>query len=552
MVKGLVGPMGFLKWGVIAYALYHGMRFLMVVRLYLVNGYRDPTLRPITPRQLDPGMLELLSSLDEPLAAAGFRHLGFTASTILLTSYDKPVPCSVFVSESLPAYAFVRPSSSPQYSAPAELQLQTYLESGISVVTFNMPIAVAFSPPDWRPGGVADAPLATLVDAHQIRVATETPQAVPSQHAGLDDALERERASLKGLRESLRNRGWTSPTSDGVVDRFTVLGAFGLARDSRRAIGGRLKSTNPVRPTPTDTDRRLRVEADMRAVLAAAENPQPIPGTPWPLIIVAAATAVVSWVAAGLLFDFYYAMLVLAILALHEGGHAVAMRLLGYRDVHIFFVPLLGAMTLGRPATASVRDRMLVLLAGPLPGLWLGLILAMVGKVYYPTFLLRAAPLLLLLLNGANLLPFTPLDGGRVLETLTRPESVARIVVHVVSAVAILTAGLYFRDPIVIGLGAALLATLPQQWRTWQLRRAVAAMAPDKTDFRAVARTTLEIITLNPRYASWKPGTRVATARAFGRSFAEPEATADDRVWGAIAYASAWIPLGAWFLLRAS
>jgi len=146
----------FLKWGVIAYALYHGMRFLMVMRLYLVNGYSDPTLRPITPRQLDPGMRELLSSLDEPLAAAGFRHLGFTASTILLTSYDKPVPCSVFVSESLPAYAFVRPSSSPQYSAPAELQLQTYLESGISVVTFNMPIAVAFSPPDWRLGGVAD------------------------------------------------------------------------------------------------------------------------------------------------------------------------------------------------------------------------------------------------------------------------------------------------------------------------------------------------------------------------------------------------------------
>jgi hypothetical protein len=181
----------------------------------------------------------------------------------------------------------------------------------------------------------------------------------------------------------------------------------------------------------------------------------------------------------------------------------------------------------------------------------LGLLLAVVGKVYDHTFLLRVTPMLLLLLNGANLLPFTPLDGGRVLEILTRPESVARIVVHIVSGLAILAAGLYFRDPIVIGLGAALLAMLPQQWRIWQLRRAVAATAPDKTDFRAVARTTLEIITREPRYASWKPGTRVATARAFGRSFAEAEATADDRAWGAIAYVSAWIPIGAWFALRA-
>lgn len=551
MAEGLVGPIGFLKWGVIAYAVYQGMRFLMVLCLYLVNGYRDPTLRVITSRQLDPGMLELLGSLDEPLAAAGFRHLGFTEGTILLSSYDKPVPCSVFVNDTLPAYAFVRASASPRYSAPAELQLQTYLESGVSIVTFNMPIAVAFLPPDWRLGGVGDASVAALVEVHQSRIATEAPQTAPARHTGLEDVLERGRATLKVMRETLRKRGWTSPTSDDGLDRFTLLGAFGLARDSRRAIGARLRGTSALPQTPTDTGRRLRVEADMRGVLALAENPQPIPGTPWPLIIVATATAVVSWGAAGLLFDFYYATLLLGILAFHEGGHAVAMRLLGYRDVHIFFVPLLGALTLGRPANTSIRDRILVLLAGPLPGLWLGLLLAVVGKVYDHTFLLRVTPMLLLLLNGANLLPFTPLDGGRVLEILTRPESVARMVVHIVSGLAILAAGLYFRDPIVIGLGAALLAMLPQQWRIWQLRRAVAATAPDKTDFRAVARTTLEIITREPRYASWKPGTRVATARAFGRSFAEAEATADDRAWGAIAYVSAWIPIGAWFALRA-
>jgi Zn-dependent protease len=544
--------MGLLKWAVILYAVYQGMRYLMVLRVFLVNGFRHLKLCSITERQLDPGMRELLTSLDESLAAAGFRHLGFMEGSIILTSYDKGVPCSVFVNDTLPAYAFVRPSNGARYSSPVELQIQTSLESGLSIATYNVLVRTALIPPDLHVGAVADAPVDFLVKTHQQRLALESPRTAAVQHAGLEDAIEREMASFQGLRESLRKQGWITATSNESVDRFTVSGAFNLARDFRRAIGARMQGASPVPSTPpTDTERRLRVEADMRGVLAEADNPQPVPGTPWPLILVAVATAVVSWVAAGVLFDFYYATLVLAIIAFHEAGHAIAMRLLGYRDVHVFFVPLLGALTLGRPATPSIRDRMLVLLAGPVPGLWLGLILELVEKLYYHALLLRAASLLLLLLNGLNLLPFTPLDGGRVLELLTRPESVWRIAVHVVSAAAILTAGLYFHDPIVIGLGAGLLAMLPQQWRTWHLRGEVSARAPDKSDFRVVARTTLEIITTNPRYASWQAATRVTTARAFGRSFADPVATAEDHVWGVIAYVSAWIPIGTWFLLRA-
>ena len=550
-MESLVSPMVVLKWAVFAYILFRGMRYLMVVRLFLMYAYREALVTPITSQQLDPGALELLTSRDVSLAAAGFRHLGFAQTTPILTHYDKALPFSVFVSDGIPAYAIVRLRQIPDYPTLTELHLQTTLESGIDVATFNVPIVRTFIPPDMRVGAVSRVSLATLVELHQRRIVTEGAESLPIQHRSFEDALNRLQASLNGMRAHCRERGWTVATADSSLDRFTLPGAFVLARNSLRFIGGPQKGAKASPPMPTEADRWLRVEADMLALQAESENPQPVPGTPWPLIAAAVATALASLLAMGWVWNFYVAVVVLAALAFHEAGHAVAMRLFSYRDVHIFFVPLLGAFTTGRAANASVRDRLIVLLAGPVPGLWLGLILTVLERTCFPSMLLRVAAPVLLILNGLNLLPFTPLDGGRALEVLTRPESIWRVVVHVVSALGLIAVGIAWHDPVLAGIGGFWLALIPQQWRGYQLRRAVAAMAQNKTDFRTVARLTLETITANPRYASWRAATRQATATAFGRSFAEAAATAADRVWGAIAYASAWIPIGAWFLLRA-
>ena len=546
-----MNPMVVLKWAIFAYVLFRGARYLVVVRAYLVYAYREARVTPATPREIDPGMLELLSSLDDSLAAAGFRHLGFAHTTPILTYSDRALPFNVFVNDAIPAYAFVAPRSLPAYSALVELSLRTTLDSGIELATFNVPVMQAFLFPGMRVETLAGGTVAALVELHQRRIAAEEGRSTPVRHTGLEDSIDRQRASLNGLRAYLRGRRWIRPTADASLDRFTLSGALALARQSLRVIGAAGKVAKIPTSNPTETQRRLRIEADLRAVLAASDNPQPIPGIPWPLIVVITFTAVVSWIAMGVLWSFYVATVLLAAIAFHEAGHAVAMRSLGYRDVQVFFVPLLGALTVGRPARSSVRDRMLVLLAGPVPGLWLGLILGILGMTYFPTVLLRAAPLALLILNGINLLPFTPLDGGRTLELLTRPESFWQIGIRIASSAALLGLGLYLQDPLLIGIGAVLLVLSPQQWRTWQLRRAVAAATTNPSDFREVARTTLEIMAANPRYASWKAGSRQAIARTFGRSFAEPVATSADRLWGVIAYVSAWIPVGAWFLIRA-
>jgi Zn-dependent protease len=105
--------------------------------------------------------------------------------------------------------------------------------------------------------------------------------------------------------------------------------------------------------------------------------------------------------------------LVVAVLLFHELGHFVGMRAFGYRDTRMFFVPYLGAAVTGRASGVSAAKRAVVLLLGPVPGILLGLALARFAR--NPGHdVIRHAALTLAVLNGLNLLPFEPFDGGKL------------------------------------------------------------------------------------------------------------------------------------------
>ena len=110
------------------------------------------------------------------------------------------------------------------------------------------------------------------------------------------------------------------------------------------------------------------------------------------------------------------AILVLVLL-IHETGHLIGMKMFGYRDVQMFFVPFFGAAVSGVQKTASSTQHAIVALLGPIPGIVLGIIS---GFVFFRTGndLYAEAASSFLFINGFNLLPFHPLDGGRVLDAL--------------------------------------------------------------------------------------------------------------------------------------
>jgi Zn-dependent protease len=105
------------------------------------------------------------------------------------------------------------------------------------------------------------------------------------------------------------------------------------------------------------------------------------------------------------------------VILLHEAGHFIAMKGFGYKDVRLFFIPFLGAFVSGEPKIVSQRQRIVTLLAGPLPGMLAGLLLFILFLQNHQPFYYQLS-FALVMLNAFNLLPVTPLDGGQLLENL--------------------------------------------------------------------------------------------------------------------------------------
>jgi Zn-dependent protease len=151
----------------------------------------------------------------------------------------------------------------------------------------------------------------------------------------------------------------------------------------------------------------------------------------------------------------------------HELGHFLGMRLCGYKDVSMFFIPFFGAAVTGRKDRAPVWQQVVVVLLGPLPGLVLGSVL-WVGllKAQHP-FICEAAGWLIAL-NLLNLAPLEPLDGGRLVNLLLfyrHPRLEAAAVC--LSAVTLALVGEFvFGSWVLFGLGVLILLSVPGRYAT--------------------------------------------------------------------------------------
>lgn len=116
-------------------------------------------------------------------------------------------------------------------------------------------------------------------------------------------------------------------------------------------------------------------------------------------------------------FPLLTLLALVAVLLFHELGHYLGMRLFGYRDVRMFFIPFFGAAVSGRKYGVPVWQEATVLMLGPLPGLALAVAL---NWIYEPRPGTELATLVavLALINALNLLPVMPLDGGRLVNLL--------------------------------------------------------------------------------------------------------------------------------------
>lgn len=105
------------------------------------------------------------------------------------------------------------------------------------------------------------------------------------------------------------------------------------------------------------------------------------------------------------------------VIVIHEAGHFIAMKFFGYRSVNMTFVPFVGAYVSGQAINLSRKNKLIVLLAGPVPGIVIGCTLFLL-YMHNNNQLFFQLAMPFLLLNLFNLLPVFPLDGGQFLQAL--------------------------------------------------------------------------------------------------------------------------------------
>jgi len=125
-------------------------------------------------------------------------------------------------------------------------------------------------------------------------------------------------------------------------------------------------------------------------------------------------------------------LVVASVLAVHELGHYLAMRAFGYCDLDVLFIPLPASLPT-KERSGGVWQDVVVLLLGPLPGLLGAALLARThpGAEQLSRHSLAWQVLVAsAYINGSNLLPLIPFDGGnaaRILFFAERPATQARV-----------------------------------------------------------------------------------------------------------------------------
>jgi Zn-dependent protease len=173
------------------------------------------------------------------------------------------------------------------------------------------------------------------------------------------------------------------------------------------------------------------------------------------------------------------AVILVAVVLVHELGHYIGMRWFGYHDAHIFFIPLFGAATAGSKVGATPWQEAVVLLLGPLPGLVAGCVLWLCVSDGSPP-LLKELALWLVAVNLLNLLPLEPLDGGRVVNLLLfYREPVLEGFLLAASALFLLTVSVLLLDSVILlVLAVAIMVQIPGRYRLAKAGRILARHWP--------------------------------------------------------------------------
>lgn len=150
---------------------------------------------------------------------------------------------------------------------------------------------------------------------------------------------------------------------------------------------------------------------------------------------------------------FIFIAFLILVLFIHEMGHLLFMKFFKYENVRMLFIPLMGAFVQGSKPKYSQRESLLVVFAGPLPGILFGAIALYVASVIQNESVLTLG-FIFIFLNTINLLPVDPLDGGQLFKLLVhRQRDLFLMIFALVSSILMIVVGFLVGDYLIIVFG---------------------------------------------------------------------------------------------------
>lgn len=517
-----------------------GAGFTLVRMLSIrVRRHREIAWVPATTVPLD--VFETLSHHGERLEGLGFARIGALREDDLIEGVDEPGWSLLYRAPDGLSVARISLAESPMRAQPVDVAFLSFVE-----IPGDDP--VLYETVGWREHRIpADVPSHEVADARTLDWAEQSDvhtRRIASLEEGGALRLEGEAfvSTLAMFRRRMRSFEVSSrrfvTRTDGTL-RYSSRFALDTILRVNRGEGARLRA---VASSEGGAEPRTDLTPDLAAHRRrqAVEESKP-ESRPLRKAIVFLGSMLVFFVIFGLRFSVETVLLLILALVIHELGHAAAMRAFGYRDLQIVFVPFLGAVARGKKDDVAPWQEIVVLLAGPVPGILLGTWLMTSGIADRdPTAYAFANALLIL--NYINMLPIVPLDGGKVMNIVLFDRfPTVQLAFGALSALAIVAFGFVVGEWAIGGVGLILLLAVPRQLaqaRTFSRLRRVLGRAKHRAidPLRAIYAELQD-----PRFDRWNSEARFQFVNGVREKLARQLAGGTVIVSSLAVYVAAWV-----------
>ena len=438
--------------------------------LNLLRGLRfTGELGQVFARDLTPQKFAtVLESAGSELEKLGYRFDHAALRREPRTGEDESLPYWVYYHPETSSYAFVRRTQLKTGGYIPRCVLLSFLEDG-RVLETSQSICPADASATQIVNQVWEIPLEMQHESHLERARKEGAARSFSTPEELYCELNRQWQNTmdtklhQGTMVKLEENTFAYTYREAVRQTYRLLAEFKRMHQSKAnlALCKKLDS-NSIPSTPKEeTEQFLRIRK------AGESSPQGVL-TKLVLLVI---SMILLCLGFRLSFSWETVLILLGVLTFHESGHLLGMRLFGYKNLQLLFLPFLGAVAIGgKKEYVAPWKELVVLFLGPLPGVFIGLVV-MLTPGLQKIHLLHEVGILLVGLNVFNLFPIHPLDGGQIWDILIfRRTPIARVLFLGGCALLLCIAGLsgaFGRAFLVFG--GLLLMQIPSQFRQAKL-----------------------------------------------------------------------------------